>query len=109
MGRVLTRCKLQLEAEIGVFPEREADIDSAICGRTEELTTMNCLCILVRLYLVKKDLFLTFRGLMSAIVDVPHRQPPKFHFIYLFNKYVLNILNMVYNLRFFLFKMQFVS
>jgi len=31
--------------------------------------------------------FLTFRDLMSAIVDVLHRQPPKFHFIYLFNKY----------------------
>ena len=59
MGRVLTRCKLQLEAEIGVFPEREADIDSAICGRTEELTTMNCLCIHGPLYLVRKDLFLS--------------------------------------------------
>ena len=30
---------------------------------------------------------LTFRDLMSAIADVTHRQPPKFHFIYLFNKY----------------------
>ena len=59
MGRVLTRCKLQLEAEIGMFPEREADIDSAICVRPEELTTMNCLCIHGRLYLLKKDLFLS--------------------------------------------------
>ena len=32
-------------------------------------------------------MYLTFRDLMSAIVDVPHCQPPKFHFIYLFNKY----------------------
>jgi len=30
---------------------------------------------------------LTFRLLTSTIVDVPHRKPPKFHFIYLFNKY----------------------
>ena len=32
-------------------------------------------------------LHLTFRDLVSAIVDVPHRQTPKLHFIYLFNKY----------------------
>jgi len=43
-----------------VFPEREADIDSAICGRTEELTTMTCLSIHVRFYVVRKDLFLKF-------------------------------------------------
>jgi len=30
---------------------------------------------------------LTFRRLTSTIVDVPHRSPPKLHFIYLFNKY----------------------
>ena len=30
---------------------------------------------------------LKFRRLMSTIVDVPHRQPPMSHFIYLFNKY----------------------
>ena len=30
---------------------------------------------------------LNFRLLMSTIVDVPHLQPPKLHFIYLFNKY----------------------
>jgi len=30
---------------------------------------------------------LTFRRLMSTIVDVPHRESPKLHFIYLFNKY----------------------
>ena len=30
---------------------------------------------------------LTFRPLMSSIVDVPHRKPRKLHFIYLFNKY----------------------
>ena len=30
---------------------------------------------------------LTFRRLTLTIVDVPHRQPPKLHFIYLFNKY----------------------
>ena len=29
----------------------------------------------------------TFRRLTSTIVDVPHRYPLKFHFIYLFNKY----------------------
>jgi len=34
---------------------------------------------------------LTFRRLMSTIVDVPHRYPPKFHFIYLFNKYLYRI------------------
>ena len=33
------------------------------------------------------NLILTFRRLMSTIVDVPHRKPPKLHFIYLFNKY----------------------
>jgi len=38
-------------------------------------------------YVSKMRRFLTFRDLMSTIVDVPHRQPPKFHFIYLFNKY----------------------
>jgi hypothetical protein len=31
--------------------------------------------------------FLTFRPLMSSIVDVPQRKPPKLYFIYLFNKY----------------------
>jgi len=35
---------------------------------------------------------LTFRRLMSTIVDVPHRYPPKFHFIFLFNKYRYRIL-----------------
>ena len=30
---------------------------------------------------------LTFRRLMSTIVDVSHREPPKFHFTDLFNKY----------------------
>ena len=30
--------------------------------------------------------FLTFRSLMSTIVDVPHRYRPKMYFIYLFNK-----------------------
>ena len=31
--------------------------------------------------------WLTLRPLMSSIVDVPHRKPPKLHFIYLFIKY----------------------
>ena len=35
--------------------------------------------------------FLTFRRLMSTIADVPHRQPPKLHFIYLFNIYMYRI------------------
>ena len=44
-----------------------------------------CVCVCVCVCRTVRPL--TFRDLMSAIVDVPHRQPPKFHFIYLFNKY----------------------
>ena len=47
---------------------------------------------------------------MSTVVVVPHRKPLNVTlYIFIQQIYVLNILNMVYTLRLFLFKMQFVS
>jgi len=47
---------------------------------------------------------------MTLIVVVPHRKPLNVAFyIFIQQIQVLNILNMLYTLRFFLFKMQFVS
>ena len=53
---------------------------------------------------------LTFRRLMTYIYVVPHRWPPDVAFyIFIQQIYVLNILNMLHTLRFFLFKMPFIS
>jgi hypothetical protein len=53
---------------------------------------------------------LTFRLLMTTIVDVPQPLTSKVAFyIFIQQIQVPNILNMVYTVRFFLFKMQFVS
>ena len=53
---------------------------------------------------------LTFRLLMSTIFDVPQPLTSKVAFyIFIQQIQVPNILNMVYTVRFFLFKMQFVS
>jgi hypothetical protein len=53
---------------------------------------------------------LTFSHLMTYIYVVPHRQPPDDAFyIFIQQIYVLNILNMLHTLRFFLFKMPFIS
>jgi hypothetical protein len=47
---------------------------------------------------------------MTHTVVVPHRQQLSVAFyIFIQQIYVINILNMVYTLRFFLLKMQFVS
>jgi hypothetical protein len=53
---------------------------------------------------------LTFSRRMTYIYVVPHREPPDFAFyIFIQQIYVLNILNMLHTLRFFLFKMPFIS
>jgi hypothetical protein len=53
---------------------------------------------------------LTFSHLMTCIYVVPHRKPPDAAFyIFIQQIYVLNILNMLQTLRFFLFKMPFIS
>jgi hypothetical protein len=53
---------------------------------------------------------LTFSRLMTCIYVVPHRYPPDVAFyIFIQQIYVLNILNMLHTLRFFLFKMPFIS
>ena len=47
---------------------------------------------------------------MTYIYVVPHRSPPDAAFdIFIQQIYVLNILNMLHTLRFFLFKMPFIS
>ena len=53
---------------------------------------------------------LTFSRLMTYIYVVPHRLPPDIAFyIFIQQIYVLNILNMLHTLRFFLLKMLFIS
>ena len=53
---------------------------------------------------------LTFSRLMTYIYVVPHRQPPDVAFyIFIQQIYVLNILNMLHTLLFFLFKIPFIS
>ena len=53
---------------------------------------------------------LTFSRLMTYIYVVPHRWLPDVAFyIFIQHIYVLNILNMLHTLRFFLFKMPFIS
>ena len=52
---------------------------------------------------------LTFSRLMTHIYVVLYRQPPDVAFyIFIQQIYVLNILNMLHTLRFFLFKMPFI-
>jgi hypothetical protein len=47
---------------------------------------------------------------MSTLVVVPHRQlTDAAFFLFIQQIYVLNILNMLHTLRFFLFKMPFIS
>ena len=57
-----------------------------------------------------KKLKLTIWRLTATIWVVPHSWPPDAAFyIFIQQIYVLNILNMLHNLRFFLFKMPFIS
>ena len=56
------------------------------------------------------DNLLTFSRLMTYMYVIPHRKPPDVAFyIFIQQIYVLNILNMLHTLRFFLFKMPFIS
>jgi len=56
-----------------------------------------------------QQLSLTFSRLMTYIYVVPHRKPPDVAFyIFIQQIYVLNILNMLQTLSFFLFKMPFI-
>ena len=53
---------------------------------------------------------LTFSRLMTYMYVIPHRKPPDVAFyIFIQQIHVLNILNMLHTLRFFLFKMLFIS
>ena len=59
-------------------------------------------------FIFNSQYILTFRRLTSTIVDVPLTSKIAFY-IFIQQIEVPNILNTVYTLRFFLFKMQFVS
>jgi len=57
-----------------------------------------------------KNLSLTIWRLTATILVVPHSYPPDVQFyIFIQQIYVLNILNMLHNPRFFLFKFPFIS
>jgi len=57
-----------------------------------------------------KTKYLTIWCLMATIWVVLHSQPPDAKFyIFIQQIHILNILNMLHNLRFFLFKMPFIS
>jgi hypothetical protein len=59
---------------------------------------------------LKCGITLTFSHLMTYIYVIPHRKPPDVAFyIFIQQICVLNILNMLHTLRFFLFKIPFVS
>ena len=63
-----------------------------------------------RLPIIQVKWILTFSRLTTYIYVVPHRWHPDVAFyIFIQQIYVLNILNMLHTLRFFLFKMPFIS
>ena len=85
-------------------------------GRTAPLTYKRCILYIYSTNIgteyFKHGIYSPFFSLQNAIcfINVTYLVPVLFTFyIFIQQMYMLNILNMVYILRFFLFKMQFVS